>query len=171
MFTLKRNEVDKANQLVNVAVEEKKASARGHYSNYMDTDRARIGKYAAQNCIARPCHYFANTWNTNIRESTVRRFKVEYLKKLATMSTADNQLAGSEITSIPKKALQRPLHLGSELDKAIQYYLKALRAAGGVVNTVIDMAAVEGILIAQCPGRLQKQGGAIYRLPTIGPSH
>ena len=59
--TLKRKEVDKANQLVKVAMEEKKALARGHYSNYTDTDRARIGKYAAQNGIARACPCFAST--------------------------------------------------------------------------------------------------------------
>ena len=35
--TLKQKEVDKANQLVKVAMEEKKASARSHYSNYTDT--------------------------------------------------------------------------------------------------------------------------------------
>ena len=35
--TLKRKEIDKANQLVKVAIEEKKASARGYYSNYTDT--------------------------------------------------------------------------------------------------------------------------------------
>ena len=64
------------------------------------------------------------------------------------MSTADNQLAGSEITSLPNKALGRPLLLGSELNKAIQDYLKALRAAGGVVNTAIVMVAAEGILSA-----------------------
>ena len=93
-----------------------------------------------QNRIARACHYFAIPWNTNVPESTVRRFKVEYLKQLATMSTADDQLAESEITSLPKKALGRPLLLGSELDKAIQDYLKALRDAGGVVNTAIVMA-------------------------------
>ena len=32
--TLKGKEIDKANQLVKVAIEKKKASARGHYSNY-----------------------------------------------------------------------------------------------------------------------------------------
>ena len=75
------------------------------------------------------------------------------------MSTADGQLAGSEITSLPNKALGSPLLLGSELDQAIQDYLKALMAAGGVVNTAIVMAAAEGILSARWPGRLQKQGG------------
>ena len=72
---LKQKEVDKANQLVKAAMEEKKASARGHhYSNYTETDRARIGKYAARNGIARACRYFTSIWNTNIPESTVRRF-------------------------------------------------------------------------------------------------
>ena len=34
--TRKQKEVDKANQLMKVAMEENKASVRGHYSNYMD---------------------------------------------------------------------------------------------------------------------------------------
>ena len=67
--TLIRKEVNKANQFVNVAVEEKKASVRGHYINYTDADRARISKYAAQNGIAGASRYFASTWNTNIPES------------------------------------------------------------------------------------------------------
>ena len=42
--TPKRKEVDKANQVVKVAMEAKQALARGYYSNYTDADRARIGK-------------------------------------------------------------------------------------------------------------------------------
>ena len=55
-------------------MEDKKASARGHYSNYTGTNRARTGEYAAQNGIARACPYFASTWSTIIPEPTVRRF-------------------------------------------------------------------------------------------------
>ena len=120
--TLKQKEVDKVNQLVKVAVEEKIASARGHYSNYTDADRARIGKYTAQNGIARACCYFASTWNRSIPKWTVLRFMVEYLKKLATMSTADDQLAGSEITSLRQKALGRPYFLVQSWTKPFKIF-------------------------------------------------
>jgi hypothetical protein len=53
----------------------------------------------------------------------------------------------------------RPLLVGSELDKAIQDYINALRASGGVVNTTIVLAAAEGIIGARYPGKLKKQGG------------
>ena len=49
-------------------------------------------------------------------------------------------------------------HQQAQPFQAIQDYLRALRAAGRVVNTAIVMAAAEGILSARCPGRLQKQG-------------
>ena len=141
------------------AIKEGKVSGRGHYSDYTGTDRARIGKYTAENTITRACRYFSSSCKGNIPELTARHFKVDYLKKLATVSSADDQLAASELTSIPKKPQGRPLLLGSELDKAIQDCLKALRSASGVVNTAIVMAAAERILSVRCPGRLQKQGG------------
>ena len=40
----------------------------------------------------------------------------------------------------------RPLLLGQDLDKAVQEYIEATRAASGVVNTAIVMAAALGIV-------------------------
>ena len=49
--TLKRKEVEKANQLTKRAKEEK-TSGKGHYRDYTDTDRARMGKYTTENGIS-----------------------------------------------------------------------------------------------------------------------
>ena len=43
----------------------------------------------------------------------------------------------------------------------VHYYIRALRQAGGVVNTAIVMAGAEGIISSRCPSKLQKQGGDI----------
>lgn len=94
---------------------------------------------------------------------------MEYLKKLAIVSSADDQLAASELTSLPKMPPGRPLLLGSELDKTIQDYLKALRAAGGVINTAIVMAAAEGILNVDVLADFRNRA-VIYSLSKIGLS-
>ena len=49
----------------------------------MPQQRAKIGKYAAENVLAmRAAKYFTATWGINVNESTARRLKSEYLKKL-----------------------------------------------------------------------------------------
>ena len=51
--------------------------------------------------------------------------------------------------------------LGKTLDTTVQEYITALRAAGGVVNTSICMAAAEGIVISHDQDLLVKHGGHI----------
>ena len=51
--------------------------------------------------------------------------------------------------------------LGQILDKAVQEYIIALRTVGGVINTAIVMAAIEGIIAARDRGLLVQYGGHI----------
>ena len=55
-LTLKGKEVNGTNQLVRTAVGEEKVvmkALRDKYNDYTDINRARIGKYTAENSIAR----------------------------------------------------------------------------------------------------------------------
>ena len=126
----------------------------GKYATYTSTERARIGKYAAENGTKRANRFFSQHWKRNNPEATVRRLRGEYLQQL------DKQkVTGKPMKSLPSKPQGRPLLVGAELDQAIKDYIVSLRTAGGVVNTAITLAAAEGIITARYPGKLQKQGG------------
>lgn len=47
------------------------------------------------------------------------------------------------------------------IDTAVQDYLSAMRAVGGVVNTNICMSAAEGIVVSHDQGLLAQHGGHI----------
>ena len=65
------------------------------------------------------------------------------------------------VKCLPTKAQERPLLLGQDLDKAMQEYIEATRAAGGVVNTAIVMAAAVGIVSSRDMTKLSSHGGFI----------
>ena len=54
-----------------------------------------------------------------------------------------------------------PLLLGTDLDAAVQEYIQSLRMADGVVNTLVVMAAAEGIVAVRDVSKLVSHGGHI----------
>ena len=134
----------------------------GRYSEYMDRERASIGKYTAENGPAKAVQHFSRLLDRTIPETTVQRFKSEYLLRLKTMiHECTDESAVPAVTSLPTKAQGRPLLLGHDLDRAVQDYINALREVGGVVNTAIIMAAAKGIVGAKDPSLLREHGGHI----------
>ena len=157
--TLRQKEVDSANLLVSKEIERSKNSAsRGKYATYTELERARIGKYAAENGTTRACKHFSEVFKKNVPETTVRRLKCEYISQLNEKRKSSNK-KDCEVSKLPTKPRGRPLLVGTVLDKAIQDYINALRSTGGVVNTSIILAAAEGIIGARYPGRLKREGG------------
>ena len=63
--------------------------------------------------------------------------------------------------SVPKKVCGRPLLLGEDLDVTLREFFESLRKVGGVVNTSIVIAAVEGMVVAKNPSLLVSHGGNI----------
>ena len=61
---------------------EKSQHPRGQYNSYSKEQRALIGKYAAENGATRAARHYTAVWGIKINESTARRLKGEYLKKL-----------------------------------------------------------------------------------------
>ena len=53
------------------------------------------------------------------------------------------------VDTLVTKEKKRPLPLGEEMDGADQEYIKSLRTTGGVVNTVVVMAAAVGVVAAR----------------------
>ena len=48
------------------------------------------------------------------------------------------------VNTLEIKQKARPLLLGADLVAVVQEYIQSLRMAGGVVNTLVVMAAAEG---------------------------
>ena len=57
----------------------KTVTPQGKYNSYTREERAKIGKYAAENCATRAARYFSELLDQKITESTVRRLKSAFL--------------------------------------------------------------------------------------------
>ena len=161
--SLSRKDLDYANKEVKRALAaedsgEKVVTRRGKYNSYTPEERAQIGKYALENGNSRAARHFSKVLDRQIRESTARRLKDEYVRALAQKK---NDPEGPVVKCLPTKAQGRPLLLGQELDKAVQEYIEATRAAGGVVNTAIVMAAAVGIVSSRDVTKLSSNGGYV----------
>ena len=77
-----------------------------------------------------------------------------YLSKLNAGSDPDS------ITSFPGRTLGRPLLIG-EFDQRVFEYIKQLRAAGGIVNRNIVVAADRRIISHKKPSLLKEYGGTL----------
>lgn len=132
------------------------SNKRGKYNRYDAEKRAEIGKYASENGPTRASRHF------DVPEPTARRLKVEYLHKLREIKSTYND--GNYIPvvkSLPTKCQGRPLMLGEQLDAAVRDYIQGMRTVGGVVNTIIVLAAAEGIITARDQSLLVQNGGHI----------
>ena len=85
-----------------------------------------------------------------------RRLKGEYVCVLA---KKNGDPEGPVVKCLPTMAQGWPPLLGQELDKAVQEYIEATRADGGVVNTATVMAAAVGILSSRQATKLSLNGG------------
>ena len=152
---LARKEVESADKPVAKALESaSKRTVRGKYNSYTPEQRAEIGKCAAENGATNAAKRYTAAWGITVNESTARRLKSEYLEKLKQeVSKRKTTMQGTSesitIKGLETKERGRPLLLGAELDAAVQEYVQSLREANGVVNTVVVMAAAEGIISAR----------------------
>ena len=149
--------IDAANKSISTP---KTANRKHEYNFFDDKQAAKIGKYALEHGIARCSRHFSKELDKPVSESTVRsirdRHKRRVLKvKRNTVSTdKDVKFAGS---TLPKENRGPPLLLG-DMDKSIQNYLKAIREAGGFINTSIAIAGSKGIIESSNPGLLIENG-------------
>ena len=77
------------------------------------------------------------------------------------LAEARSDTADPVVNSLPTEEQGRPLLLGQNIDKAMQEYVEATRAAGGVINTAIVMAAAVGIVSSHDITALRSHGGHI----------
>ena len=114
----------------------------------------KIAKYACDNGNKSTVERFSSQLGFSVSEATVRNLKCVYLSKLKAGSDPDT------ITSFPDRALGRPLLIG-EFDQQVFEYIKQLRAAGGIVNRNIVLAAARGIISHKKPSLLKEYGGTL----------
>ena len=167
--SLSRKEIESKNEGVKHAINgpdsQLQPKGRKKYNDYTAEERARIGKYAAENGPTSASRYFTKLLGRKVPESCTRRFKSEYVESLKAVVRdrgSDMESVAVVVKSLPTKPQGRPLLLGQELDKAVQDYITAMRMVGGVVNTTIVMAAAEGIVSARDPSKLRSHGGHIH---------
>ena len=127
---------------------------------YSDTDRAAIGKHAAENGNTSYQKHFKEKF-PELGESMVRSFKQKYRSLVAG--------GKSSIASIPTKRMGRPLALG-DLDQEVQKYIRALRAAGTAISVPLVLAAAQGIIEAKDRTLLVENGGSINLTRSWGNS-
>lgn len=159
--SLSEKELERTNADVKQALEGDN-KGRGKYNEYTSEVRAQIGKYAAEHGPAKAVRHFSKLLSSKLPETTARRLKSEYLRKLKVVAgECSGESTVPEVKSLPTKAQGRPLLLGRQLDDSVQEYIDAMRKVGGVVNTGIVMAAARGITASRNPGLLREHGGHI----------
>ena len=119
----------------------KKRKLRGAYTAYTPTDRAKIGKYAAENGNKNARVHFLKHF-PNLNESTVRNFKKAYLER---MKFQQKQLHPQPVTQISIQPRGRP-PLMMELDSKLVKLLHAVRSRGGIINIHVVRASAKALI-------------------------
>ena len=170
MSAFSHDELKEVNNEVSKVMQSKSSQAQGHvnYNKYTPDQRAMIGWYATENGPTRAANHFTKILKMKVPEPTARRLKKEYLVRLNEVYTehkqslstsASNSESSQKIKKLPTKAQGRPLLLGEKLDQAVQEYITNLRKVGGSVNSVIVLAAANGIIAAKDRSLLMEHGG------------
>ena len=164
---LSMKDIEAAQKLISIALDVATSTkSRRKYNSYSAEQRAKIGKYAAENGPTRAARNFTANWGINVHGSTARRLKSEYLNKLEEISkqcSQKNDSAGEPVvvTTLQTKDRGRPVLLRVELDGLVQEFVNNLRAASGVVNSLVVMGATEAIVSHRDISKLFFHGGHI----------
>ena len=150
--------IEEANEHVKAELKEKCGKVRAPYMVATPEQKAKVGKYAAENGTTNAIRLFSKEL-PNLKESTVRGWKKAYLSELATKKRVGDEKMS--VDRLPVAGRGRPLLLGKDLDHQVQAYISSLREAGGVVNTAIVIAAATGIVRRHDSNLLAANGGHI----------
>ena len=113
--------------------------SRSHYQRFSDEDRFATGTYAAVHGPTATVKKFKPKF-PHLKESTVRVFRDKYRNTLKR-----NRGSSSLVKKLATMTRGRPLLLG-KLDEKVKNFVLALRCKGGVVNTVVAIAAAKALI-------------------------
>ena len=139
-------------------IEPRRKRAKVTQHSYSDETRASIGKYASLRGPAATVRHFSGICGHAVPESTVRKFRDIYRAELKAQSSLTS--GPVTVSSLPCKPKGRPLLLGN-LDAVVKQYVLQLRAAGGVINADVVVAAARGIVESKDRSKLVEYGGQI----------
>ena len=125
-----------------------------HLNSYTLEERAQIGKYSLEDGNTRATRHFSKVLNQTITESTATRLKGDYVQALAQRK---NGHEGPLVKCLPTKHRKASF----SCPRSWQGCPGATRAAGGVVNTAIVMAAAVGIMSSRDVTKLSLHGGCL----------
>ena len=90
---------------------------RGNYEHFSKRDKAKIAKYAAENGVTAAIRHFSKAFPGRLlKESSVRTWKMKYLRELSLRTKAGKDTVIEELLT---KKSSRPLILGETLDNII----------------------------------------------------
>ena len=125
---------------------------RGSYQKYTPKQKATIGSYALINGTS----------------ATLRRYAVEFPDlKYTTVCEWRNAISSQQkkeresVTELHGKKRGRPPTFPEEVTTCVMKYIRAVREAGGVVNSAIVIGAASGIVRRMKPELLESNGGHI----------
>ena len=134
---------------------------RGPYIKFTSSQRALIGKRAAEHGVTSSIRHFCKKYpEFSLKETTVRRLKNEYLAEIRKRRRED-ATGENAVTELPSKKRGRPTLLGKELEEKVKAYITVLREDGAVVNTKITIASTKGVILSHDANLLAANGGHI----------
>ena len=95
----------------------------------------------------------------NLKWTTVNDWKEAIIKKIK--KDRSKGMKCEPVEELEGKKRGRPSTLSEELSRELMSYIRAIREAGGIINTAIVIAAATGMLQKRDPMSLECNGGHI----------
>ena len=130
---------------------------RGKYTKYSAEDKATIANYAVQHGTSVAIKKFKKEF-PDLKWSTLNDWKKQMITEVKKNHSCGNN---EKITALVTKKQGRPSKLSDEIAKDLVAYVRALRDAGGTVNSAILIAAATGMVLRRDPSSLSINGGHI----------
>ena len=148
--------ISKANKEITKVLKDSKGEdgvkRREAYQKYTPKDKATIGNYAVIHGTSAALCHFKNKF-PDLKYTTL----CEWRKAIIVKTQKDNEV----VTESEEKKRGRPEMLPEDVLSLIMKYIRAIRDAGGIINTAIVMAAGLGIIKKVNPGLLECNGGYV----------
>ena len=170
-----REEEGVTNELQNLeeSTSSTKNPKRSKYRVWTPTERAEIGKHAAEHGNQFTVRTLGAKY-PGLKRQTVSDFKLAYLKL-----KISKEAANGDITKIVKKKADRPTLLPETLMKKVIDTVTNLRLRGAPVSSAVIRAVARGVIVANDRSLLSENGGYIdlstdwsrqvlYRFETLG---
>ena len=119
-----------------------------------------IGKRATEHGVTSLIRHFNKKYpEFDLKETTVRRFKNEYLTEMKKRRREETALEA--VMELPSKKRGRPTLLAKKLEDEVRTYITVLCENGAVVNTAIAIASACGVILSRDSNLLVANGGHI----------